>query len=143
LKLARALKHGNRVGRGPNPPAKTAPAKKRITIRNLSSSSVNLKLYKQWDPDIPGFMVPFHNLDVPAHNDHFYELPFDVNEAKARLNERSRMAEHIRDQMLVTIARNRTISVSNYRPPHPATNDISTVGRTAEWLRPILHIMMS
>ncbi len=151
LKLARALKHGDQFGPGPNPPAKTAPAKKRITIRNLSSSTVNLKFYKQSDEGILGVMVPFDDLDIPANRDLYYALPNGM-EAKARLNERSRMAEHIRDQKLVTIARNRTISVSNYNPPHPSANNVSTIGRIGppfetleetEWLRPILHIMMS
>ena len=87
-------------------------------------------------------MVPFYDLDIPANRDLYYALP-DGMEAKARLNERSRMEENIKDQMLVTIARNRRISKSNYEPPHPATNDISTIGRTNEWLRPILHVMMS
>ena len=133
-KLANALKNEKQVRPGPNPPAKSASVKKCITIRNLSSSTVNLKFFKQSENVMRGlfdFMAfPFVRLQVTKYSDCVFVLPPNIDEVKVRINN-SNMVEHIKPHNLLTITQNAKGSVSDYKPPQYPRQNISTIGRTS------------
>ncbi|MCF2151396.1 neutral/alkaline non-lysosomal ceramidase N-terminal domain-containing protein [Desmonostoc muscorum LEGE 12446] len=124
-KLANALKNKKAVNPGPSPSKRTASVAKRITIRNLSSSSITVEFFKQSDTVVGGVFdfaaVPLPNgtLQIPKQSDCVYILPSDVNMVKMRINQnKTRIVEKIGLYRLVTIKPDGTATVSNYVPPH-------------------------
>jgi neutral ceramidase len=124
-KLANALKKGKLVDPGPSPSKKSTPNARRITIRNLSTSSVTAEFFNQSDPTPGGLLdsvavpLPDGELQIAKYSDHVFLIPSDVNAVKMRINkDKSRIVQNIAIHQLVTICKNGKVSVSSYLPPH-------------------------
>jgi neutral ceramidase len=131
------------------------PLNRRITIRNLSTSTKTLEFFDAKDPMIFGG-VPILEMTIsvpPGDEVAQYISPTIVSDLKVKISGGQKTWVPVRVGTLITIQANGTMNLSdNYTPPVHNQSHKSTIGRkgavpapitTNGWLQPVLHMISS
>ena len=152
--LANTLKNGKAAPKPAFLPDLPLPlSNKRITIRNLSTSTKTLEFF---DAKALLMFIPILELttSVPPGNEVAqYISPTIISDLKVKISGGQKTWAPVRVGTLITIQANGTISLSDqYTPPVHNQSHKSNIGRkgpipvpitTKGWLEPVLHMMNS
>jgi neutral ceramidase len=120
--LTQQLQRGERIQTGLRPPYlfNTIPVLRRLTVRNLSASSISVSFFKQSSRLM---LWSFAKTKIAPNRDQVIVLPRHIDQAKARLSNRQ-IIEQIRIHDLVTITIDGIAVISKYSPPaYPTSQD--------------------
>ncbi len=121
--LAKAINEETTVPTGTAPIVSPIFRTRRVTLRNLSGSDVELEFFKQSGDLLGGptgflgtFAVPFTTKQVKARSEYLFLLPPDVDEAKVRV-EGSHVVENLKIGDILIISPNGQAARSDYVLP--------------------------
>jgi len=146
-KLAKALRNPTIVLTVPGYQGPSSDANRRVTIRNDSNETLNIKLYKA-NVLLNSITLPNGDITLKAKTEIAYFLPGDVERAAVYVNGGLRGAVQVGHLFRYPPAI-QNIVITGYYPPAPPQIKSSTIKQENnpfyqnEWLQPVLHMMSS